>query len=382
MNGPHAGTVLATTLLLACLSLAGAHAQPAATERKPAPIPETIPVTVSGLARDDGGKPVPGARVFVISTGPFEPRLAGQATTDANGRYRIEGAWLAVVRQHPGRSPLPPDVTPYADFVVCGMAPGLGLAWSDPQTMYALDEPNPGEIRGRLPLGGVVRLVLNFPAAGTAVGPGRGRGRQARRGRRVQVLAANLLDDAGRETNNGLNDAWTALPGSIGSAATDDAGRFTMDGLPDRAVLPARRHPPRDRSHGPVPVCRDDRRPGYRARRDAARRFPRPGAAPGQGRRGRHHLPAHPADRRHRHRRRHRSAGRRRPRRHPRRRLPDRRSRPPARPTEKERSSSVCRRASTRESTPTRRSRRTTSAHINVHCPSREATAISSYGSC
>ena len=103
--------------------------------------------------------------------------------------------------------------------------------------MYALDEPNPGEIRGRLPLGGVVRLALNFPAAGRLSGRVVDEDHKPVAGARVQILGANLLDDAGRETNNGLNDAWTALPGSIGSAATDDAGRFTMGGLPDRACF-------------------------------------------------------------------------------------------------------------------------------------------------
>ena len=48
---------------------------------------------------------------------------------------------------------LPAEITPYASFVVCGIAPGMGLAWSRTQSLYALAEPNPDDIQQRLPLG-------------------------------------------------------------------------------------------------------------------------------------------------------------------------------------------------------------------------------------
>jgi protocatechuate 3,4-dioxygenase beta subunit len=208
-----------------------------ALEEEPERIPGTIPVEVSGRARDEDGQPVRGARVFLLSAGIGERRLVGQATTDADGRYRFTGARMPVVRESPGRFALPPGVTPYADFVVCGTAPGLGLAWSRPRSMYALATPDPDDIQGRLPLGPPVFVHLDFARAASLKGRVVDDDGQPVAGARVQVLGASLLDETGQETNDAMNDVWEALPDSIGAALTDQAGRFAMDRLPDRACL-------------------------------------------------------------------------------------------------------------------------------------------------
>jgi hypothetical protein len=202
---------------------------------KPGPVPEAIPVSVSGQARDEEGKPVPRAQVFLFTTGILEPKLVAQATADEEGRYSIEGGWLAVVREYPGKTPLPKEITPYASFAVCGTAPGRGLAWSDRHSIYALAEPRPDDIQGLLPLGQPVELDLTFPRAANLAGRVVDEAGEPVAGAKVQVLGADLLDAAGRETNNTLHNVWKVLPGSIGFAATDDAGRFAMDRLPDRA---------------------------------------------------------------------------------------------------------------------------------------------------
>jgi protocatechuate 3,4-dioxygenase beta subunit len=206
-------------------------------EWTPGPVPETIAVSVSGQAADEAGKPVPRAHVFILSTGILEPKLVGQATADEEGRYQIEGRGIPVVREHPGKTPLPEEITPYADFVVCGTAPGRGLVWTPPQSMYALAEPHPDDIQGRLPLGQPVELLLTFPNAATLSGRVVDEDSRPVPGAKVQVSSAELLDAEGRETGNSLYNVWQALPGSIGFATTDDAGRFSIDRMPDRACL-------------------------------------------------------------------------------------------------------------------------------------------------
>lgn len=211
--------------------------RPAAAEWAPGPVPETIPVTVSGQARDEAGRTIPGARVFLFSSGILEPKLAGHATAGAEGRYRIEARGIPVVREYPGKTPLPKEITPYATFVVCGTAPGRGLAWTAPQSMYALAQPHPDDIQGHLPLGQPVDLPLIFPKPATMAGRVVDESGEPVPGAKVQVLSADLLDGQGHETGNTLYNIWEALPGAIGSATTDAAGRFSIDRMPDRACL-------------------------------------------------------------------------------------------------------------------------------------------------
>jgi beta-lactamase regulating signal transducer with metallopeptidase domain len=204
-------------------------------EWRPGPIPDTVPVKVSGRARDEQGNPVAHAVILLYSAGMLETKLLGQATTDASGNYLI-AARLPVVTKH-FDLPLLKEITPYAPFVVCGLAPGRGLAWSDSTSMYALAEPNPDDIQGRLPLGRPVELDLWFPKATTLTGRVVDEAGKPIAGCKVQITFANLLDDKGQETTNFAPNVWRALPGSIGLGITDGEGRFLLDRLPDRALF-------------------------------------------------------------------------------------------------------------------------------------------------
>jgi hypothetical protein len=129
------------------------------------------------------------------------------------------------------------EITPYASFNLCGLAPGLGIAWSPQASMYALEDPHPDDIQGRLPLNSPVVLDLSFPKAATLAGKVVDQAGEAVSGAKLQVLDVDLLDDHGHETNNRQGYSWKALPDGIGRAVTDRQGRFRMDGLPDRACL-------------------------------------------------------------------------------------------------------------------------------------------------
>jgi hypothetical protein len=159
---------------------------------------------------------------------------ASTATTDAEGRYVILDATLPVSTSFGGH-PFPKEITPYAGFILSGLAPGFGIAWSPQQSVYALKEPNPNDIQGRLPLDRLVTIDLLFPKAAVLKGKVVDEGGQPVEGAKLQVLDADLLDDAGRETNNRQGYDWEVLPGSVGRAVTTRDGGFRIEGLADRA---------------------------------------------------------------------------------------------------------------------------------------------------
>jgi protocatechuate 3,4-dioxygenase beta subunit len=135
----------------------------------PGPAPPTVPIRVQGQATDEQGKPIRRAMIFLYSSGVIGTKLMGQATTDERGNYVIAESQLPVVTAHHG-SILPDEITPYAPFVVCGIAPGMGLAWSRTQSIYAFAQTNPDDIQQRLPLGKPVDVSLAFPKAASLAG--------------------------------------------------------------------------------------------------------------------------------------------------------------------------------------------------------------------
>jgi hypothetical protein len=128
-------------------------------------------------------------------------------------------------------------MTPYAGFILSGLAPSLGIAWSPQQSMYAWTEPHPDDIQGRLPLDQPVVVDLMFPKVAVLKGKVIDEDGQPVEGAKLQVLDADLLDDAGRETNNRQGYDWKALPGTVGRAVTARDGSFRIEGLADRACV-------------------------------------------------------------------------------------------------------------------------------------------------
>ena len=145
---------------------------PNAAPWRPGPIPETIPIRVSGLARDEAGNAVAGATVILYTITDKGSTPTARATTDAAGRFDLGEATLPVMTSFGGRT-FRSEITPYASFILVGMAPGLGIAWSPQHSMYALKEPHPDDIQGRLPLGRLRRAGHDVPKGRRSGRPGR-----------------------------------------------------------------------------------------------------------------------------------------------------------------------------------------------------------------
>jgi hypothetical protein len=200
------------------------------------PVPATIRFRVTGVARDEAGRAVVGATITLYPIADPGSKPVGTATTDAQGHYVIPDAVLNVVSSRGGHK-LSPEITPFASFILSGLAPGLGIAWSPQQSMYALKEPHPDDIQGRLPLDSLVALDLTFPKAAVLTGRVVDEDGQPVEGAKIQVLDADMLDAAGLETNNRQGYDWKSLPGSVGRAVTARDGGFRIEGLADRACF-------------------------------------------------------------------------------------------------------------------------------------------------
>jgi protocatechuate 3,4-dioxygenase beta subunit len=209
---------------------------PNAPPWRPAPAPATIPIRVTGVARDEAGRPIAGATITLYTITDKGSKPVATATTNAEGRYVIGDAVLPVTTSFGGYR-FPKEITPYAGFILSGLAHGLGIAWSPQESMYALKEPHPDDIQGRLPLDHPVALDLIFPKAAVLKGRVVDEGGQPVEGAKLQVLDADLLDDAGHETNNRQGYDWKALPGTVGRAVTASDGGFRIEGLADRACF-------------------------------------------------------------------------------------------------------------------------------------------------
>jgi hypothetical protein len=198
------------------------------------PIPKTINVSVIGVARDEAGNPIAGATITLYDTTPGRSQAAAHSTTDIAGRYTIPDAIVPVQSSLSGH-PFPTEITPYAGFILSGLSPGRGVAWSPARSMYAVKEPHPDDIQRRLPLGQPVVIDLNFPKAASLRGKVVDEDGSPVPGAKIRVSDGVLLDDAGRETNNRQGYDWAVLPERIGRAVTDRNGRFRIEGLADRA---------------------------------------------------------------------------------------------------------------------------------------------------
>ncbi|MEW4566880.1 sigma-70 family RNA polymerase sigma factor [Tautonia sp. JC769] len=205
----------------------------AAKDWQAPPVPESIPVTVSGTAINTANRPVSGATVMLMSW--LDAQVLARATTDENGAYRFDDVEVPVDELH-GTSRRP-EASPYTVFVIVATCPGYGIAWSSQQQMYAIDPPHPLDIQRRLPLGEPVTVDLTFRPADVLRGTVVDERDRPREGIEVSILNADLLDADGLETSRTLDGVWKGLPDGLGRATTGPDGRFLLDGLPSETCF-------------------------------------------------------------------------------------------------------------------------------------------------
>jgi beta-lactamase regulating signal transducer with metallopeptidase domain/protocatechuate 3,4-dioxygenase beta subunit len=209
---------------------------PNAPPWQPGVIPATIPIVVEGVAKDEAGRGVSGATISLHPIANQGTKTLGTTKTDADGHYRITAATVPVMSSFAGQ-PFRKEITPYAGFILSGLAPGQAIAWSEQKSVYALKEPNPADIQGRLPLGDPVELDITFHKPSALTGKVVDERGQPVEGAKLRVSDCDLLDDAGLETNNRQGFDWDVLPGSAGRAVTGRDGAFRIDALADRACF-------------------------------------------------------------------------------------------------------------------------------------------------
>lgn len=103
-------------------------------------------IQVRGKAVDRGGKPIPGARIFLATTNDSHPgdfeRLRGETTTDRDGTFLFDGVKVLVARTSSNPIPKPPE----AVFMVFGVAEGYGFTWH-PDCRFGPDDKAGGDSR-------------------------------------------------------------------------------------------------------------------------------------------------------------------------------------------------------------------------------------------
>ncbi|APW61983.1 M56 family metallopeptidase [Paludisphaera borealis] len=209
--------------------------KPDAGSWEPGPIPESIPVNVSGVARDEQGEPVAGASLtlYTITSEGLKMRPVATTVADASGRYEFRDARLSVWTSFNGH-PFPKEQTPHAPCFILGQAPGMGIAWSKQPSIYAVKNPHPNDIQGRLPLGEPVSLDLTFAKAAVLQGKVVNERGEPVAGAKVQVGTAISLDAEGRETGVFQGYDWRLPPDGVGRTTTSADGGFRLEGLSER----------------------------------------------------------------------------------------------------------------------------------------------------
>ncbi|HVC93495.1 MAG TPA: hypothetical protein VND64_07375, partial [Pirellulales bacterium] len=212
---------------------------------------EPRPITVSGLATDQLGRPIAGATAYLAvanNFGKFGPdAVLAQSTSDAKGRFTFSDAPLPV-RLFP-----PPPELIEGKFQVFGTAQGYGFTWHGLRSYRPRPHPEPNAetdmdrsfyqdeaIECPLVFGPAAKVQgrvtddLGRPLVGAKIQVGVYDDLRRKGGYNWQI---GLLETDGQATASpDLNfDRITSLPESFRSIVTDADGRFVIDGLPQRA---------------------------------------------------------------------------------------------------------------------------------------------------
>ncbi len=202
---------------------------------------ETRVITVSGVARDEAGKPVAGANVRLMTPGVGR-RLASSVTTDAEGRFNFLDVELERERTSTVREP------EHLLFAIIATAPEFGLAWHPHTHVFNQVRPTqPFEFSGTyvLPdsrecffLDEPIHLEITLPKAHAIMGRVMSDTNQPVAEAEIQITDLRMLKQLALLTSfYGFafpSREW--LPERQRIARTDADGRFRIEGLPAEAL--------------------------------------------------------------------------------------------------------------------------------------------------
>jgi protocatechuate 3,4-dioxygenase beta subunit len=197
------------------------------------------PLSVSGRALDEAGKPVQGAIIFLVSTNSSPQKTLGQATSDANGRYEFRDAPLPESRRSK-----PAEQYQSGCFQVFGKASGRGFAWRGMKFFYV--NPSAAQLdpekRDAYRKDGFfatdnIELDLTFPAKKRIYGRFVDEAGKPIAGVKLQLGKCDYVNPAGKEDHVNFREFWAAwqaaevMPDQL-LATSDSDGRFEFESVP------------------------------------------------------------------------------------------------------------------------------------------------------
>jgi protocatechuate 3,4-dioxygenase beta subunit len=211
----------------------------AAQDSSPKRDVRTAPLTVTGKALDDVGRPIAGATIYLVSTNDSPAKTLGQTTTDANGHYEFRDAPLPETQ-----SAKPADQYQSGCFQVFGKAPDRAFAWRgmrffyvDPK--YAIADPQLRDAyrKDGFFAGDKIDLDLTFYPEERVYGRFVDEHGQPIAGVKLRIANCDFVDPTGKEDHRNFREFWAinqaadVMPEQL-LATTNEDGVFEFKSVP------------------------------------------------------------------------------------------------------------------------------------------------------
>jgi 5-hydroxyisourate hydrolase-like protein (transthyretin family) len=214
-----------------------------AQDKPDSPAIRTAPLTVTGKAIDESGRPIKGATVYLVSTNSSPAKTLGQTLTDENGNYEFREAPLPE-----SRSREPADQYQVGCFQVFGKAPGRAFAWRGMKTFYvdpkyANAEPSSREFYRKYGFfaGEKIELDLTFDPAKRVSGQFVDEDGKPVPGVKVRLANCDFVDPIGKENHVNYREFWAinqaadVMPEQV-LATSDAEGKFELASVPPEVI--------------------------------------------------------------------------------------------------------------------------------------------------